>query len=64
MSGVDKVCEIAKKSQNLKAPTPTHYATLLISHPRCMVSLQLEPFGNIIYNLTYKYIYFKAQVKL
>ena len=64
MSGVDKVCGIAKKSQNLKPPTPTHDATLLISHPRRMVSLQLEQFGNIIYNLTCKFIYFKAQVQL
>ena len=29
-----------------------------------MVLLELEQFGNLIYNLMYKYVYFKAQVQL
>ena len=42
-------------------PTTQH---CLSRTPRGMVLLQLERFGNIIYNLMYKYIYFKVQVKL
>ena len=38
------------------------YATLFISHLTGMVLLQLEQFGNIVYNLMYKYIYFKVEV--
>ena len=56
--------ELQKLSQNVLGPTPAHYATLFITHSRCMVLLQLERFGNIIYNLMYKYIYLKPHLQL